>query len=123
MSNLLARLICWCTGRALVTGWMNIYRSGFYHRAGKPSMYDRHPGDLYPTRAAAIADIDPAARHLYVCTCRTVWIEDCQPHVNAADSVPVPVATSRRVLARERGEYIDGAWTPASQLTPSTQPQ
>jgi hypothetical protein len=114
LRDLLANFIRLVSGKARVTGWMNIYRAGFYHRAGKPGVYDRHPGDLYPTREAALADIEP--RHLYVGTVSVSWWEDAQPHTNSASSVPVPVATSRRILARERGEFIDGAWTPQSQL-------
>lgn len=114
MKHLLADLIAWFSGKTRVTGWMNIYRAGYYHRAGKPNMYDRHPGDCYPTRELAVADIDPP--HLYVATVRVTWWEERQPHTNAANSVPVPVAYSRRILARESGEFIDGAWTPASEL-------
>jgi hypothetical protein len=114
--NLWAAVVCLFTGKVRVTGWVNVYRSGYYHRAGKPNMFDRHPGDLYPTRAAALADIAPEARHLYVGTSPTTWWEDCEPHVNSACSRPVPVISSRRQLARESGEYVDGVWTPASVL-------
>lgn len=40
-----------------VKGYMNIYRSGYYHRKGKPKAFDRHAGDIYPTVAAALEDI------------------------------------------------------------------
>lgn len=114
LQSLLASFLSVIKGQVRVTGWVNIYRAGYYHRAGKPNSYDRHPGDLYPTRRAALDDIEPA--HLYVATVPVSWFENFQPHTNAADSKPVPVASSRRILARERGEFIDGAWIPQSQL-------
>jgi hypothetical protein len=99
-------------GLCRIVGWQNIYRSGHFHRCGKPGMFDRHPGDLYASRAAAMADVDQAAKHLYVATTRVVWYEDKQPHVNCATSVPVPLATTRRKLTEDGGEYIDGKWVP-----------
>lgn len=70
------------------TGWMNIYRSGFFHRLGKPRDFNRHAGDIYETRA-----IDPP--DYYVDTVAVHWsdIEDVKP--NAADSVPVPLSVTR----------------------------
>lgn len=115
------RIINWvlaALGLCRIVGWQNIYRSGYYHRCGKPGMYDRHPGDLYPTRKAAEADVDPPAQ--YVATVKVVWYEDKQPHVNCAQSVPVPIAESRRRLHREpAGFYQDGIWQdPPPRLTP-----
>lgn len=98
-------------GLCRCVGWMNIYKSGYFHRAGKPGMYDRHPGDLYPTRESALADVDPRAAHLYMTTVKVVWYEDRPPHVNCVNSVPVPVAESRRKLAKQPdGFYQDGLW-------------
>jgi hypothetical protein len=92
-----------------IVGWQNIYKSGYYHRAGKPGMYDRHPGDLYPTREAAEADVEPP--EFYVATVKVVWYEDSVPHVNGVNSVPVPVVESRRRLkAQPAGYYVDGQW-------------
>lgn len=109
--NKLLNLFLAPLGLCRVVGWQNIYRSGYYHRCGKPTMFDRHPGDLYPTRAAAEADVDPAARHLYVATTKVVWYEESEPHVNSETSVPVPLSESRRKLAREpAGSYCDGVW-------------
>lgn len=54
-------------------GWLNIYRSGVYHKCGKPGAFDRHAGDVYPTEAAAKAAIDPATH--YVDTVPVVWTE------------------------------------------------
>lgn len=70
----------------LVKGYVNIYRSGLYHRAGKPGAYDRHPGDIYPTEAAAVADIRP--RSHYIATCPVAWEEAAPLAVNAPESEP-----------------------------------
>lgn len=61
-------------------GWINIYRSGFFHTAGKPGAYDRHPGDIYATEADARADISPASH--YVATVPVSWQEAVVPPVN-----------------------------------------
>jgi hypothetical protein len=65
---------------ALCKGWINIYRSGFFHTPGKPGAYDRHPGDIYATEAAALADIKP--RRFYVATIPIQWEEEVIPPVN-----------------------------------------
>ena len=71
---------------ATVRGYINIYRSGFFHSPGKPGAYDRHPGDCYATREDAVRDIHP--RSHYVATCPVEWEEETVPSVNA----PAPVA-------------------------------
>lgn len=83
----------------LHTGWMNIYRSGWFHRANKPNMYDRHPGDLYPDYDAAIADIAP--KELYVTTVEVQWLEPVKVPVNPPDAVPVGLAVTRAHLRQE----------------------
>lgn len=65
---------------ALCQGWVNIYRSGFFHTAGKPGAYDRHPGDIYATEEAAFADIQPASH--YIATVPVEWEEEAVPPVN-----------------------------------------
>jgi hypothetical protein len=109
MLNRLINLVLALFGVCRVVGWQNIYRSGYYHRCGKPGMYDRHPGDLYPTRDAAERDVEPPEQ--YVTTVKVVWYEDKQPHVNCASSQPVPITESRRKLHRQpEGFYQDGVW-------------
>lgn len=66
-------------------GWVNVYRSGFFHTAGKPGAYDRHPGDIYETEAAAIADIHP--RSHYIATVPIAWAEPTRAHVNPCMTV------------------------------------
>lgn len=68
---------------ATITGYINIYRSGLYHTPGKPGAYDRHPGDIYATEAAALDDIYP--RSHYVATVPVTWVEPTVPYLN-----PVP---------------------------------
>ena len=83
-----------------MTGFINIYKSGHYHRQGKPGAYDRHPGDIYPTYEAAVGDIDQAAVHLYVGTAPVTWIEtDDGLTVNPPDSEPVPIRQTRKLYA------------------------
>ena len=88
-------------------GFINIYRSGHFHRVGKPGMYDRHPGDIYATYEQAVADIDP--KHLYITTIPVVWYEANEPHCNATTSTPVPLKDSRRVQqTNPSAVWIDG---------------
>lgn len=65
---------------ARVTGFINIYTSGFYHSPGKPGAYDRHPGDIYATEGAALDDVHP--RSHYVATVPVEWDEVTVPTVN-----------------------------------------
>lgn len=75
-------------------GFMNIYRSGHFHRIGKANAYNRHPGDIYALYSDAVADIDFSAG--YISTVPVSWEdpEDVQP--NPADSQPVPLSKTRR---------------------------
>jgi len=77
-------------------GWMNIYRSGHFHRAGKPCMFDRHPGDLYPTEEAARADIEPL--ELYIDTVPVEWNDPEKVQANPPDSQPIPLWKTRKPL-------------------------
>ena len=64
----------------IVLGWMNVYKSGFWHKAGKPTAYDRHAGDIYPTEVAAFDAIEQP--QLYVATVPVHWEEPTVPHIN-----------------------------------------
>lgn len=75
-------------------GFVNIYRSGFYHRMGKPNLLDRHTGDIYDTREEAIKQIDPPSHYIGTTGISWVDVEDVQS--NPADSVPVPLSVSRK---------------------------
>lgn len=78
------------------TLWMNVYRAGWFHRAGKPFNVDIHAGDFYTSREAAQADVDPPSHYL-----GTVPFEFSGPvwHANPADSIPTSLAASRRMHA------------------------
>ncbi len=74
-------------------GWMNVYRSGWFHREGKPDTLNRHAGDLYTDYDHAIRDIDPVSH--YIATVPVQWDEPTVQVENAPDSVPVPLSVSR----------------------------
>jgi hypothetical protein len=57
----------------LYLGWINIYRSGLYHVAGKPGAYDRHGGDIYPTKDLALKHMDD--NQFYVTTISISWYD------------------------------------------------
>lgn len=77
-----------------VTGYMNIYRSGYYHRKGKPNAFDRHAGDVYPTAELAVKDIHPKSH--YIGTIPITWQEETMPHVNPPESEPVSLKFTRK---------------------------
>lgn len=80
--------------------WVNLYRQGWYHRAGKPGTMNIHPGDMYATFDKAIADIDPDAPYVGtvpVDVLDGVWAEDAPAFAEyPADSVPRPIRETRR---------------------------
>lgn len=81
----------------LCKGWINLYRSGHFHRCGKPHVAERHAGDVYLDEAAARADIDPP--ELYIATVPIEWSDPDTVCANAADSTPVPLRETRAVIA------------------------
>lgn len=74
---------------ALIQGFMNVYRSGHFHRAGKPGNFDRHGGDLYPDYASAVAAIEPASH--YVATVPVSWPDYVGIQANTEHSKPLPL--------------------------------
>ena len=78
------------------TLWMNVYRSGWFHRAGKPLTLDIHAGDFYCSEESARAAIDPPAA--YVATVPFTFTGPVQRE-NAADSQPLPISATRRLFA------------------------
>lgn len=79
---------------ALVHGFVNIYKSGYFHRLAKPHTCDRHGGDLYLTEAAALADIHPHSH--YVTTVPISWEDPETVQCNPQDSKPIPLSESRK---------------------------
>lgn len=83
---------------ATKTLWMNVYRSGWFHREGKPDTLDVHAGDFYETREAAEAAIDPP--HHYVATVSfELTAAPALLRANPADSAPLSLSESRRRFA------------------------
>lgn len=87
------------------TSWMNIYKSGFFHREGKPLTLDCHAGDFYDTKAQAVAVIDPPSH--YLATVSFEWDDVDNIQTNPADSVPVPLSVSRKrhAMTAEQASY------------------
>lgn len=85
--------------------WMNIYKSGFFHREGKPLTLDVHSGDFYDTPELAKAHIDPLSH--YRGTVSFEWDDAEDIQANPADSVPVPLSVSRKrfALSQEQATY------------------
>lgn len=80
-------------------GWMNIYRSGHFHREGKPNTYDRHAGDIYASREEALAQIDPPSH--YIDTVAFGWMDEEDIQVNPPESVPVSLSASRKAFQEQ----------------------
>ena len=76
-----------------ITGYINLYRSGWFHRQGKPGAFDLHAGDVYPTLESAERDIEP--RTHYLATVPVCWQSDQAVAPNPTTSLPVPLAVSR----------------------------
>lgn len=78
--------------------YVNLYRSGNFHRANKPGQFNVHPGDLYPTRSAAIADIYPLDLHfatVMVLVPDSVALDMGPP--NLPDSEPIPLDDTQAI--------------------------
>lgn len=86
-------------------GFVNIYRSGWFHRMGKPLTLDRHTGDIYDTLEQAMQEIDPPSHYIATIGISWVDVEDVQP--NPADSVPVGLAISRARAREAQQEMVE----------------
>ena len=64
-------------------GYINVYRSGFWHKAGKAGAFDRHAGDIYPDSDSAVDAIEQP--HLYVATVPVQWEDEDGLLANLAD--------------------------------------
>lgn len=78
---------------AQISGFMNVYRSGWFHRLAKPGTCDRHGGDLYLSEAAAKADIHPLTH--YIATIPVSWEDPETLSCNPQESKPIPLSQSR----------------------------
>lgn len=90
--------------------YINLYKSGYFHRANKPEQFNVHPGDLYPTAEAAMRDVHP--RHLYVGTV-PVHVPTELQHVlgasNPYNAIPIPLEETREVYDWYNLDGADGA--------------
>lgn len=86
-------------------GYLNIYRNGFFHRAGKPGNMDRQSGDIYETYEEAIAHIDPPSH--YIDTVPLTWQDVEVVRKNPADSVPISIRDSRKAYEKAIAEGRD----------------
>lgn len=84
------------TGQQLI--FLNLYRSGWFHRAGKPNTLNRHAGDCYTTRKQALADIEPITH--YIATVAVLYRDpEGLLKCNDGNSKPVPLHVTRKVRA------------------------
>lgn len=79
-----------------VTGFMNLYQSGFYHRRGKPGDINVHGGDVYLTRKAALASIAGAG---YMATIQIQYVGHEYPLANPPESEPTKLSITRAQIA------------------------
>lgn len=89
----------------LKTGYVNIYRSGYFHREGKPGNMDRHAGDIYEDETAAANHIFPQSH--FIATVRVEWDDPEDIVVNPSHSVPVPLNVSRRRFKQLQEEEVN----------------
>jgi hypothetical protein len=86
-----------------IHGFMNVYRSGYFHRSNKPHTCNRHAGDFYLSREAALADIDPPSH--YIDTVPISWDDPEVLVCNPSDSKPIPLSQTRlRAVAQTTKE-------------------
>lgn len=78
---------------------MNVYRSGFYHRQGKPNTTNMHGGDLYATEAAALENAE--VNRGYLGTAPVDFPMGGAPYVNGPDSTPTPLSVTRSYATRD----------------------
>ena len=73
--------------------WMNVYKVGVYHRAGKPEACDRHGGDIYASREIALRHIEYGSH--YICTVAVPYIGEGEINFYPKDSQAVPLHSTR----------------------------
>lgn len=78
------------------TLFINVYRSGVYHRQGKPHTCNMHGGDLYATRHDAIEAIEHDKG--YITTAPVVVDLPALAYVNPEGSEPTPLSDTRRIV-------------------------
>lgn len=76
--------------------FINLYRSGVYHRQGKPNTCNMHAGDVYTSRAAAEAAIEHDKG--FIATVDFMPDLPAEVYVNPPDCVPTPLSQTARVI-------------------------
>lgn len=70
--------------------YINLYRSGYFHRKGKPHTLNMHGGDCYATEADAKRAIFPQSH--YVATVPIMVAADVELfEPNSVNSIPQPI--------------------------------
>lgn len=64
-----------------IVGYINIYKSGFYHKPGKPGAFDLHPGDIYFDRESCLEQARPKS-HVVLVAVPIEFTLESFPHVN-----------------------------------------
>jgi hypothetical protein len=80
------------------TVWLNVYRSGYYHRAGKPTATNLHGGDLYVSYADATAAIQHDRGYITTVSFQMPVPADTHIYRNPENSVPRERGGEDRVL-------------------------
>lgn len=88
-----------------IIGYMNVYKSGFFHKAGKADTFDRHAGDIYASHDAAVRDIHP--RSHYVATVSVLWTEPGSERPAVVPGAPCePCRIAQRFGPSDIGEDV-----------------
>lgn len=89
----------------IVTGYMNLYHSGFYHRRNKPDgNVNVHGGDLYLSQADAVDAIEPQAGYITTVVVQYESSVDLVP--NGRDLVATPIRESRGLLSEGAAQWL-----------------
>lgn len=78
------------------TLYINLYRSGFYHRAGKPNTTNLHGGDVYTSEVLAMENAEPDRG--YITTVPFVADFPGTVLANPESSTPLPLIVTRSGL-------------------------
>lgn len=75
--------------------FINLYRSGVYHRQGKPNATNLHGGDVYASEAAALENAEPDRGYITTVRAELPMATGMELVVNRYDSVPTPLSVTR----------------------------
>lgn len=78
------------------TLWINVYRSGVYHRQGKPNTCNLHGGDLYTSYTDAYRAIEHDKG--FIATVTVAADLPAEAYVNPPDCEPTPLSQTARII-------------------------